>query len=154
MDGNSPYPPGLWSPPAWKWTSAVRADLATFRNHRRTLADPSTPKRRRTGLLASGVALAVLLGVAALVLSIIGLTRGPEPPPPPTPPQAAPQELFVDDADKALCEAIGPLMREESDENERVLANWATDSPERLAAIPKFKAAHVDWANRIQNAAQ
>jgi hypothetical protein len=98
--------------------------------------------------LASGLALAVLLGIAALILSIIGLTRSPESPPLATP-EVAPQELFVDDADKPLCEAIGPLMREESDRTNAFL-NKGGDTPERLAAIPQYKSATADWADRIQ----
>lgn len=94
--------------------------------------------------------MAVLLGVAALVLSIIGLTRGPEPSPPQPTSQAAPQELFVDEADKALCEVIGPLMQEETDRGKAFLNSGEPDSPERKAAVPKFKAETVDWANRIQ----
>ena len=72
-------------------------------------------------MLASGVALAVLLGVAALVLSIIGLTRSPEPASATEPPKPASQELFVEDADKALCEAIGPLMRKKANETNAFL---------------------------------
>ncbi len=97
------------------------------------------------GLVAGGVVLAVLLGVAALVLTIITAARGPEPSPPPAVPQAEKQELFVDDADKPLCEAIGPLMREESDRTNAFLRTGAPESPERLDAIAKFKADTLDW---------
>ncbi|RDH75739.1 hypothetical protein DVS77_25030 [Mycolicibacterium moriokaense] len=100
--------------------------------------------------MAGGVALAVLLGVAALVLSIIGLTSRPEPTPPPATSKAEPQELFVDDADKALCEAIAPLMREASDRTNAFLRTGAPESPERLDAIAKFKVETLDWADRIQ----
>lgn len=93
----------------------------------------------------------MLLGVAALVLSILAVVRGPEPAPPPAAPQAEPQELFVDDADKALCEAIGPLMREETDRANAFLATGEPDSPERKAAIPKFKTDTLEWANHVQS---
>lgn len=112
----------------------------------------SASKRSRTGLLASVAALAVLLGVAALVLSIIAVTRGPEPQPPKETPQAQPEELFVEDADKALCEVIGPLMREETDRANAFLSTGNPDSPERKAAITKFKADTLGWANRTQSA--
>jgi hypothetical protein len=101
-------------------------------------------------LLASGVALAVLLGVAALVLSIVTATRGPEPTPPSPPPQAALQELFDDEVDKALCEVIGPLMQEETDRGKAFINSGEPDSPERKAAVPRFKAETLDWASRIQ----
>jgi hypothetical protein len=101
-------------------------------------------------LLASGVVLAVLLGVAALVLSIIGVTRGAERQPPPETRKAAPQELFVDDADKALCEAIGPLMKQSDESKQAYQASGTPGSPERAAAIPKFKSDTLNWAGRIQ----
>lgn len=85
-----------------------------------------------------------------MVLSIINTVRGPEAQPPAATSQAEKQELFVDDADKALCEAVGPLMREETDRTNVFLDTGEPDSPARKAAIPKFKAETLDWANRIQ----
>jgi hypothetical protein len=99
--------------------------------------------------LASGVALAVVLGVVALVLSVIGLTRSPVPQPPETP-QAQPQDLFVEDADKALCEVIAPLMREQSDRTRNFQNLGEAASPERLGAIPRYKADTLEWARRIE----
>ncbi|WP_206428707.1 hypothetical protein [Mycolicibacterium stellerae] len=99
--------------------------------------------------MASGVVLAVLLGVAALVLSIIGATRESTPPPLPNP-RAEQQELFVEDADKALCAVISPLMREQSDRTRNFQNKGDAASPERLGAIPGYKAETLDWANRIQ----
>ncbi|GFG54583.1 hypothetical protein MAGR_60240 [Mycolicibacterium agri] len=84
------------------------------------------------------------------MVSIVAVTREPALPPQPAVPQAAPQQLFVDDADKALCEAIGPLMREASDRTNAFLRTGTPDSPERLNAIAGFKAETADWANRIQ----
>ena len=112
------------------------------------------PKHRaqlaRTGLLAIGVALAVLLAVAALACCRSSrLVRGPEPHRRQQTSQAEPQQLFVDDADKALCEAIGPLMKESNDE--LFLAEpGKPDSPERAAAIPQFKADTLGLGDRIQ----
>jgi hypothetical protein len=96
------------------------------------------------------VVLAVMLGVAALVLSIIGVTRSPDLPPPPPAPEAANQQLFVDDADKALCEAIGPLMKESDESKQFYQASGLPGSPERAAVIPKFKTDTLDWAGRVQ----
>jgi hypothetical protein len=59
------------------------------------------------------------------------------------------EELFVDSADRPLCEAIGSLMREESDWTNAFLDKGA-DSPERSAAVPKYKVESVKWAERIQ----
>jgi hypothetical protein len=115
--------------------------------------DPiASPARSRLGVLATGVALAMVLGLVALVLSITGVTRGPEPQPPKETPQAQAEELYVEVADKALCEVIGPLMREETDRANAFLSTGNPESPERKAAIPKFKADTLGWANRIQSA--
>ena len=110
----------------------------------------AAPMRPRLGLLASGVVLGVLLSVAALVLSIITAMRGPEATASPAAPQIQPQQLFVDDADKALCEAIGPLMQEETARGRAFLNSGEPDSPARKAAIPQFKAETRQWADRIQ----
>lgn len=147
MTGSSSYPPSVGPPPPGsgppQQPGYVPQPAANF-------GPSSAHKRTRTGLLASGVVLAVLLGVAALVLSIINTVRGPEPSPPPAAPQAGSQELFVDDADKALCEVIAPLMKE-SDEKNRVLTNAGPPgSPERSAVIPEFKKHTLDWASRMQ----
>jgi len=101
--------------------------------------------------LASGIALAVVLAIAALVLAIVALVRGPVEAPTSDAPQAQEQRVFVADADKPLCEAIAPLMREESDRTNSFLDKGSADSPERLAAIPDYKAATAEWAERIQN---
>lgn len=150
MTGSSPYPPGFGAPqpgsgpPPPSGSGYVPQPSAS-------LGPPASPAPKgRSGLLTSGVALAVLLGVAALVLSIIATVRGPESAPPPLTPQAAPQEIFVDDADKALCEVVGPLMREETDRTTAFLNSGEPDSPARKAAIPKFQSETLDWAKRIE----
>jgi hypothetical protein len=107
------------------------------------------PARPRAGLLASGVVFAVLLGVAALALSIIRVTQETPKPPPPSP-RAEEQQLFVDDADKSLCEAIAPLMKESDDKNRVLTDSGSPGSPERSAVIPEFKRHTLDWADRMQ----
>ena len=146
MTGSSPYPPGFGAPPP----GSGPPQPPVYGSQPANFGPSTPPKRARTGLLASGVVLAVLLGVAALVLSIINTVRGPEPAPPTAVAQAEPQELFVDDADKPLCEAIGPLMREESDRTNALLDKGG-DTPERLAAIPGYKSDTAEWAMRIQS---
>jgi hypothetical protein len=63
--------------------------------------------------------------------------------------QTVAEELFVDDADRPLCVAVGPLMREQSDRTNAFL-DMGGDSPERLAAIPRYKSESAEWANRVQ----
>jgi hypothetical protein len=110
----------------------------------------AVPTRKRGGLLAVGVALAVLLGVAAVTTSIVTAVKGSEPSPPAPISQAEPQKLFVDDADKPLCEAIGPLMKESNDLTNGFIGKGDPSSPERRAAIPQFKSDTVELTDRMQ----
>ncbi len=149
MTGSSPYRPGFGGPPAG---GPPPGETGYSPQPPANFGPSNSPARPRSGLLASGVMLAVLLGIAALVFSIIGVTRSPQPSPPPAPvsPRAKQERVFVDDADTELCRAIGPLMKE-SDETKRAFTDSGpAGSPERAAAIPKFKADTLDWANRIQ----
>jgi hypothetical protein len=149
MTGNSPYPPGFGAPPPG--TGPLQASgFSHPQPPQANFSPPPAPKRTRTGWMAAGVVLAILLGVAALVLSLVGLTRTPVPQPTREMPEAGSQQLFVDDADTALCEAIAPLMKE-SDEKNRILTNAGPPgSPERSAVIPEFKKHTLDWAARMQ----
>lgn len=111
---------------------------------------PKRPSRLTTVL--SGVA--VLLAAAALVVSLV---RKPEaqtpaqPEPAPTIAAApAEQQLFVEDADRALCEAIAPLMKEATERN-RAFGPLVPGSPEQGAALPAYKAFIQDWAVRMQH---
>lgn len=94
--------------------------------------------------------LAVLLGVSALVLSIVGLNRGPEPTPPAPAAQAEPHQIFIDDADESLCEAVGPLLKESRTMKNTYSNIGAQGSPEQRAAIPKFITDTQNWAERTQ----
>jgi hypothetical protein len=102
-----------------------------------------------------GVAAAILLAVAALVVGIIGLVR-PGAPAHPSTPSAAPTSSTqapaqtTTDADRALCTAIGPLMAD-YDREARAYSNLGTaGSPEWTAGLPKFITATKDWVSRIQ----
>jgi len=76
--------------------------------------------------------------------------RQPEPTPQPLTPAVQTEELFVPDADKALCEAIAPMMKE-SDRRNRLLTDAGSPgSPERSAVIPEYKKRTLDWAARMQ----
>jgi hypothetical protein len=113
---------------------------------------PQPPKSSRLGVLLGLIA--VLLAAAALVVSLVrepkAATPAASPAPSTTPTAAVPAEqVFVDDADRALCEAIAPLMREVSEEN-RVFAKLSPGSPEQGTAIPGYRALIEDWASRIQ----
>jgi hypothetical protein len=105
------------------------------------------PAGRRGFLVAAGV-VTILLAAAAFVVALVALGRQPTPTAPPT---AAPtQPVSSTDADRALCEAIAPLMAE----SDRVSNAWTnagdTGTPARDAALPKYVADTQDWARRIQ----
>lgn len=105
------------------------------------------PQRRRPSLTTLGVGLAILLAVAALVMSLIALLTDSAPAP-----TASAPKTPVADADKALCQAIGPLMKENDDRSNAFLATGEAGSPERDAALPKFVTDTRDWAGRTQQA--
>ena len=150
MDGNSPYPPGYGAPPPGSGSTPPTGP--GYIPQPPTNLGPSTPPARKgAGLLTGGVALAVLLGVAALALSIVSVVHGPKTTTPRESPRVEAQKLFVEDADKALCEAIGPLMREETERANAFLATGEPNSPERKAAIPDFKRSTLEWANNVQS---
>jgi hypothetical protein len=118
-------------------------------------AVPFAPAPGRTSRLA------VVLGAIALVLAgaalVVSLVRKPEAQSPaqqtPTPAatELAPlQQIFVGDADRALCEAIAPLMTE-SNNQAKTFSALASGSPEQIAALPTYRKFTEDWAGRIQS---
>ena len=98
---------------------------------------------------------AALASVAAIVLGAVAVTKSSQAQSAAsaaatiTAPPAAPV-VFDDDADRALCEAIPDLMRERDEADQALQALPPAQTPERDAAIPGYKAAVQDWANRIQ----
>jgi hypothetical protein len=95
------------------------------------------------------VVVAVLLAVAALIVAIVALTQEP---PPAASIAAAPssQQGPTTDADRKLCQAIGPLMKENDDRSNAFLGTGQPGSPERDAALPKFVTDTQDWARGTQ----
>jgi hypothetical protein len=94
------------------------------------------------------VVLAVVLAVAALVVAVVSLVTEPAP----APAVGAPSPQAVTDADKSLCQAIGPLMKENDDRSNAFLATGEAGSPQRDAALPKFVSDTQGWAHRTQQA--
>jgi hypothetical protein len=85
---------------------------------------------------------------------VVSLVRKPETPvtaqPTPTPTTtASTQQIFVDDADRALCQAIAPLMTE-SNAKAKEFSGLAAGSPEQEAAVPGYRAFTEGWAGRMQ----
>ena len=113
---------------------------------------PPPPPRRGGKLASIGIVVAVVLSAAALVVGVVALTRQPEPSATATPTTAPVTSPAGDTsaADKALCEEVGPLLREVVDTGKRFVALGDPGTPQRDAAIPTFRAEIIDWADRIQ----
>src|SRR5262249_31329563 len=60
------------------------------------------------------------------------------------------QPASTTQADKALCEAIAPLVKESDAEAKAFVALGHTGTPERDAGIPTYVAQSLDWVNRAQ----
>lgn len=104
--------------------------------------------RSRPSRTTMGVALAVVLSAVALVLAVVSLVTQPSP----APAVSAPSPQSITDADKAMCQAIGPLMKENDDRSNAFLATGDAGSPERDAALTKFVTDTRAWAQRTQQA--
>ncbi|HME47485.1 hypothetical protein [Mycobacterium sp.] len=128
--------------------SAPGSAGARFRPDRPLFSQAGSPPRSRRGiLLGVGTVLAILLATAALVVAVVSLVRQPAPTSTaPADPQASTA------ADRALCQAIAPLMKENDDRSNAFLATGQPGSPERDAALPKFVTDTQDWARRTQQA--
>ena len=116
---------------------------------------PPVGVRRRRGPIGLWIlaGFAVIVAIAALVLGVIAVVTKPttvqSAPATSAAPGAAAPILFDDATDRTLCEALPDLMRESTSRRNDFIAT-PVDSPERKAAIPRFKAESEDWANRMQ----
>jgi hypothetical protein len=110
-------------------------------------------RRRGAGIAIALGIVAVLVAVAALV---VALTRSGDSSAPATPTAQSPPASTAGPAsdtsaaDKALCQAIAPLMTQ-SDQTSNAYTNTGdVGTPGRDAALPKFIADTEDWIPRIQ----
>jgi len=108
------------------------------------------PPKRTSRLTISLGAIAVLLTVAALVVSLVRKSETPAPAKPTPTPATAQAQIFNVDADRSLCEAIAPLMKESNDQA-KAFSALAPGSPEQIAALPNYRRFTEDWASRIQS---
>jgi hypothetical protein len=110
------------------------------------------PHRRRKSVLAgAGIVVAIALGLAALVVSLIGLGRagtGGQPSAQPT--ASATESGSTEAADRALCTAIAPLVKENLARGKEFVALGHTGSPERDAGIDPFMKDTLAWVPRIE----
>jgi hypothetical protein len=97
-----------------------------------------------------------LLSVAALVVSIVDLTRSPSSPSASTATSvttSAPSSAPAADttaANRALCTAIAPIMTDSNRVGKALSSQAPSGSPGWNAAIPKFISDTKDWVARIQ----
>ena len=107
--------------------------------------------RRGRGLLAGiGIAVAVALAAAALVISLVTAHRNSTSSAAPPPSQPTNQPASTADSDKALCQAIAPLIKENSERGKAFVNLGHTGTPERDAGIPSYVADTTDWVKRAQ----
>jgi hypothetical protein len=101
-------------------------------------------QRRRPSAMVVAVAVAIVLALAALIVALATPSSQPAQAAGPASPQATTA------ADKSLCQAIGPLMKENDDRSNAFLATGQPGSPQRDAALGKFVSDTQDWARRTQ----
>ena len=96
-----------------------------------------------------GVVVAIVLAAAALIVSLV---RQPDDSVVATS-SSAPATLTSDTsaADKALCEKVGPLLREALDNGRRFVALGDPGTPGRDAGITAYRDEVEGWARRIQD---
>jgi hypothetical protein len=133
----SPYvtPPGVPTPPPGDYAQA--------------------PRPRRRGLLTTvGLVTAILLATAALAVGIIAVKRPTASTSPGrTLPVASPTSSPATDtaaADRELCNAVGPLLRESNETGKAFVNLGRTGTPPRDAGIPDYQTSVLDWVQRIQ----
>lgn len=102
-------------------------------------------ERRRPSPIILAVATATILAVTALVIGLVALLTEPSAP---APSNTSGQSTAT--ADKALCQAIGPLMKENDDRSNAFLATGEPGTPKRDAALQKFVTDTQEWARRTQ----
>jgi hypothetical protein len=110
-------------------------------------------RRRGVRIAIALEIVAVLVAVAALVVALTrsGDSSAPAAPTAQSPPvSTAGPAADTTAADKALCEAIAPLMTESNKQANDWVGLGDQGSPARDAALPKFVSDTKDWVRRAQ----
>lgn len=115
---------------------------------------PPRPGRLRTALAASGIILAVVLAASALVVALTtrSSSNSNSAAPPAGDPAASSSPASTEQADRALCTAIGPLMTDYNKVSNEWLGAGAPGSPGRDSALPKFKTDTESFVGRAEAA--
>jgi hypothetical protein len=138
----SPYvtPPGVPTPPPGYYPPGDYAHA---------------PRPRRRGLLTTvGLVTAILLASAALAVGIIAVNRPTASTSPngnpPAPSATAAGGGDTTAADRKLCEAVAPLVRESAQVGKNFVNLGPAGTPARDAGIPEYQDSVSDWVGRIQ----
>jgi hypothetical protein len=101
--------------------------------------------------VAAGVILAILLGAAALVVSLTGIGhQSTQPVTTSTSTATSSASGDTTKADDALCQAIAPLIKESIQDGKDFVNLGFSGTPERDGGIPAYKDKVDAWAARIQ----
>jgi hypothetical protein len=101
-------------------------------------------------LVGAGVALAIVLAAAALVVALVAHDNKAAPPSGAASTRSSTEPQSTETADRALCQAIAPLMKE-GDARAKAFVNLGqSGTPERDAGIAQFVADTQSWADRVQ----
>lgn len=114
---------------------------------------PRRPGRLRTALAAAGIILAVVLAASALVVALttrVDSNDSNNAAPSAGDPAASSSPASTEQADRALCAAIGPLMSEYSTTAKAWFALGQPGTPARDGALPKFISDTEDWVARVE----
>ncbi|WP_040539327.1 hypothetical protein [Mycolicibacterium tusciae] len=112
---------------------------------------PPRPGRLRTALAAAGIVLAVVLAASALVVALTTRSSSKDSnsaAPAAGDPAASSSPASTEQADRALCTAIGPLISEYSTTAKAWFALGQPGTPARDAALPKFIGDTESWVRR------
>ena len=145
VGGNSPYDPGAeLPPPNYSAPGAFPQAGAPW-----PVSPATAPPQRRGGLLTTGIAgLALAMATGALVVGGIALTRHSAP----TATSTSSSATDTSAADKALCEAVAPILAESDKLSNTYTKLGDAGSAPRDAATPKFITDTKDWTQRAQDA--
>lgn len=147
-----PYVPppngGPYGPPPGPGPSGYGGPLAPP-----PVLQPPRPRRLRTGLAAAGIVLAVVLAASALVVALTTRSSSSDSnsaAPAAGDPAASSSPASTEQADRALCTAIGPLMSDFNEVSNGWISLGAPGSPGRDAGLPKFKTDTEDFVGRAE----
>jgi hypothetical protein len=124
-----------------QWAHQVRCRRSNHPYIRRYYEGPPPPNRR-SWVSGAALAVAVLLGGAALAISLITLRHNSNTPTngatSAEPSSGAPNSGSSEAADRALCSAVAPLIKESTSRSRTFTDLGRTGTPDRDVGIPSY----------------